>query len=68
MHKAASGMAQTITTFLRNMCETIEVNDAGVEKLMEVIRCEEHTSYEGMFESSFKPTQIYRAIQAGGRT
>jgi len=68
MHTTPSGIAQTISTFLRNMYDTIELNDARVEKLMEVARCEQHTSYEGMVESPFEPTQIHRAIQAGGRT
>ena len=67
MHTTPSGIAQTLTTFLRNMYGTIEVNDASVEKFMEVVRCEQHTSYEGMLESPFEPTEIYRAIQAGGR-
>jgi len=49
------------------MYETIEVNEASVQNLMEVVRCEQHTSYEGMLESPFEPTEIYRAIQAGGR-
>ena len=62
-----SGIAQTLNTFLRNTYDTIEVNDAGVEKLIEVVRCEQHTSDEGMLESPFEPTKIYRAIQAGGR-
>ena len=34
---------------------------------MQVVRCEQHTSYEGMLESPFESTEIYRAIQAGGR-
>jgi len=67
MHTTPSGIAQTLTTFLRNMYDTTEVNDASVEKLMEVVRCEQHTSYEGTLESPFGPTEIYRAIQAGGR-
>jgi len=67
MHTTPSGIAQTLTTFLRNMYNTIEVNDASVEKLMEVVRCEQHTSYEGMLESPFEPTEIFRDIQAGGR-
>ena len=49
------------------MNDTIEVNDASVEKLMEAVRCEQHTSYEGMLELAFEPTEMYRAIQAGGR-
>jgi len=49
------------------MYDTIEVNDASVEKLMELVRCEQHTSYEGMLDSPFGSTEIYRAIQAGGR-
>jgi len=49
------------------MYDTIEVNDASVEILMEVVRCEQQTSYEGMLKSPFEPTEIYRAIQAGGR-
>ena len=49
------------------MYDTIEVNDASVEKLMKVVHCEQHTSYEGMLESPFEPKEIYRAIQAGGR-
>jgi len=67
VHTTPSGIAQTLTTFLRNMCDRIEVNDASVEKLVEVVRCEQHTSYEGMLESPFEPTEIYRTIQAGGR-
>jgi hypothetical protein len=67
MHTTASGMAQTLTTFLRNMNVTIEVNDVSVEILTEVVRCERHTLYDGMLESPFEPTEIYRAIQAGGR-
>jgi len=47
LHTTPSGMAQSLTTFVRNMYDTIEVNDVGVEKLMEVVRCERHTSYEG---------------------
>jgi len=43
------------------------VNDASVEKFMEVVCCEQHTSYEGKLESPFEPTEIYGAIQAGGR-
>jgi len=39
--------------FLRNMYDTMEVNDASVEKLMEVVCCEQHTSYEEMIESPF---------------
>ena len=65
MHTTPSGIAQTVTTFLRNMYDTIEVNDASVEKLMEVVRSEQHTSYEGRLESPFEPTEKYRAIQAG---
>ena len=38
-----------------------------MEKLMELVRCERHTSYEGMLESPFESTEIYRATQAGGR-
>jgi hypothetical protein len=34
MHRTPSGIAQTLTTFLRNMYDTIEVKDAGMEKLM----------------------------------
>ena len=34
---------------------------------MEAVRCERHTSHEGMLDSPFEPTEIYRAIQAGGR-
>jgi hypothetical protein len=49
------------------MYDTIEVNDASVEKLMEAVRCEQHTWYKGMLESPFEPTEIYRAMQAGGR-
>jgi len=49
------------------MYDTIEVNDASVEKLMEVVRCEQRISYEGILESPFEPTEIYRDIQAGGR-
>jgi len=49
------------------MYDTIEVNDARVEKLMELVRCEQHTSMEGMLESSFEPTEKYRAMQGGGR-
>jgi len=67
MHTTPSGTAQTLTTFLRNMYATIEVNDTSVEKLMEVVHCEQHTSYEKMLESPFEPTEINRAIQAGGR-
>jgi len=67
MHTTPSGIAQTLTTFLRNMYDTTEVNDASVEKLMEVVRCEQHTSYGGMFESPFEPTEINRAIQADER-
>jgi len=37
------------------------------KKLLKVVRCEQHTSYEGMLESPFEPTEIYRDIQAGGR-
>jgi len=48
------------------MYDTMEVNDASVEKLMEVVRCEQDTSNEGMLESPFEPTEMYRAIQAGG--
>jgi hypothetical protein len=48
------------------MYDTIEVNDASVEKL-EVVRCEQHTSYEGMLELPFEPKEMYRTIQAGGR-
>jgi hypothetical protein len=54
----------TDSTFLRIMYGIIEVNDANVEKLMEVVRCERHTSYEGMLELPFEQTEIYRAIQA----
>jgi len=43
------------------------MNDASVEKLVEVVRCEERTSYEGMLDSPFEPTEIYRATQAGRR-
>ena len=53
--------------FIRNMYDTIEVNDASLEKLMEVVRCEQRNSYEGMLESPFEPTEIYRGIEAGGR-
>ena len=35
MHRTPSGIAQTLTTFLRNMCDTIEMNDASVEKIVE---------------------------------
>jgi hypothetical protein len=45
---------------------TIEVNDASMEKLMEAVRCEQHTS-GGMLESPFEPTEMYRAIQVDGR-
>ena len=34
MHTTPSGIAQTLTTLLRNMYDTIEVNDASVEKLI----------------------------------
>ena len=34
MHTTPSGLAQTLTTFLRNIYDTIDVNDASVEKLM----------------------------------
>ena len=34
---------------------------------MQVARCEQHTSYEGMLESPFEPPEIHRAIQAGER-
>jgi hypothetical protein len=53
MYMTPSGIAQTLTTFLRNMYDTMEVNDASVEKLMEVVCCEQHTSYEEMIESPF---------------
>jgi len=43
------------------------VSDTSVEKLMEVVRCEQHTSYEGMLDSPFDPTEMYRAIKLGGR-
>jgi len=49
------------------MYDTIEVKDDSVEKLMEVVRCEQHTSYEGMLESPFEPSEIHRAIEAGDR-
>jgi len=49
------------------MYDTIEVNNASVVKLMKVVRREQNTSYEGMLESPFEPTEIYRVIQAGGR-
>ena len=62
MHTTPSGIAQTLTTFLQNMYDTIEVNDASVEKLMAVVRCEQHTSFKGMLESPFEPTDIHRAI------
>ena len=32
MHTTHSGIAQTLTTFLRNMYDIIEVKDASVEK------------------------------------
>jgi len=67
MHTTPSGLAQTLTTFLRNIYDTIDVNDASVEKLMEVVRCEQYTTNEGMLDSPFEPTEIYRAIQLGGR-
>ena len=67
VHTTPSGIAQTLTNFLRNMYDTIEVNDASVEKLMEVVHCEQPTSYEGLLESPFEPTEIYRDIQVGGR-
>ena len=67
MHTTPSGIVQTLTTFLRNMYDTIEVKDDSVEKLMEVVRCEQHTSYEGMLESPFEPSEIHRAIEAGDR-
>ena len=67
MNTAPRGIAQTVTAFLRNMYDTIEVNDASVEKLMETVCCERHTSCEGTLESPFEPTGIHRAIQAGGR-
>ena len=66
MHTTPSGIAQTPTNFLRNMYDTIEVNDASVEKVLEVVHCEQHTSYEGMLESPFEPTEIHRVIQGGG--
>jgi len=59
MHTTPSGIAQTITTFLQDMYDTIEVNDASVEMLIEVVRCEQHTSYVGMLQSPFEPTEIY---------
>jgi len=49
------------------MYDTIEVNDASVEKLMEEVHCEQHTSYEGLLELLIEPTGIYLTIQAGGR-
>ena len=69
MYTTPSGIAQNLTTFLRNMYDTIQVNYTSVGKLMEVARCEQHTSYEGMLESQFEPTKIYRAIKrAGGKS
>jgi len=44
MHTTPRGIALTVTIFLRNMYDTIEMNDASVEKLMEVAHCEQHTS------------------------
>jgi len=67
MYPASSGITQTLTTFLRNIYDTIEVNDASMENLMDPVRCEQHTSYWGMLESPFEPREIYQAIQAGGR-
>ena len=66
MHTTPSGIAQTLTTFLRNMYDTIEVNDDSVEKLMDVVHCEQHTSHEGTLESPFEPSEIHRAINVWG--
>jgi hypothetical protein len=44
MYPASSGITQTLTTFLRNIYDTIEVNDASMENLMDPVRCEQHTS------------------------
>jgi len=68
MHTTLSGIAQTLTTFLRNMYDSTEVNDASVEKLMELVRCVQHTSYEVMLESPFEPTRYTEPYKwAGGK-
>ena len=65
IHKTQSGIAQTLTKFIRKMCDRIEADDASVKTLMEVVRCDLHTSYGGTFDSPFQPTEIHEAIQAG---
>jgi len=44
MHSKPSGIAQTLTTYLRNICDTIQADDASVETLMEVVDSDLHTS------------------------
>jgi len=45
------------------MYDALEVKDASVEKVMEVVRYEQRTSYEGMLESRLEPTELCRAIK-----
>ena len=66
MRTTPSGIAQTLTIFIWNMYDTMEVNNVSLEKFMEVVRCEQHTSYKEVLDSPFEPTEIYRAIQACG--
>jgi len=36
------------------MYDTMEVNDDSVEKLVEVVCCDHHTSYEGMLDVAIR--------------
>jgi hypothetical protein len=67
MHTTPSAIAQPLTAFLRNMYGTLEVNDVSMEKLVEVVRCEQHTSYEGMLEWPLERTELHRVVQTGER-
>ena len=58
MHTTMSGTAQTLTTVLRNMYDTIEVHDVSVEILMEVVQIE-NTSYEELLEFPFDQMEIH---------
>ena len=67
MHTTPGGIAQTLTTFLRKMNDTMEADNGSVKTLMDVVRRDRQTSYGGMFESPFEPVELHQTIQTGGR-
>ena len=49
------------------MYYTIDKDDNAVKTMVNILRCDRRTTFEGMFESPFEPLEIHLAIRTGGR-